>query len=106
METKFKGTTEDIKLEDVIMLDANGNPIGSKAAEGAVTNPVMNPVYAAMYTPYISSYNYLMQNPNAYYATIPQGTFLVFSTGNISHTIPNRKCEFIIGRISTDAKEK
>jgi len=75
METKFTGTTQDIKLEDVIMLDANGNPIGTHAQEGSVTNPVMNPVYAAMYAPYLSSYNYMMQNPNAYYATRPKGIF-------------------------------
>ena len=101
METKFRGTMTDIKLEGVTMLDANGNQIGSIAPQGAVSNPVMNPIYAAMYTPYLSSYNYLMQNPNVYYSTIPQGII------NIRYnTHKHSKHEFIIGRLPSDAKKR
>ena len=71
-QTAFKGTTGNIVLENIIMLDANGYPIGSTMPEGSVTNPLMNPIYAAMYAPYLSSYNYMMQNPNAYYSSAPQ----------------------------------
>ncbi len=70
--TTFKGTTSNIKVENVIMLDANGNPIGSIQPLGSVSNPLMNPVYAAMYAPYLAAYNYAMQNPTAYYAAVPQ----------------------------------
>lgn len=73
IETAFEGTTGEIKLEDVIMMDPNGNPVGTMVPEGNVLNPMSNPVYAAMYTPYLASYNYMAQNPNAYFASMPQG---------------------------------
>jgi hypothetical protein len=73
METKFKGTNSTIKIERVTLLDANGNPIGTEAPQGAVSNPIMDPVYAAMNLPYIATYNTMMLNPNAYYNAISQG---------------------------------
>ena len=72
-QTSFKGTTSTIKVENVIMLDANGLPAGSAMPLGAVSNPVMNPLYATMYTPYITSYNNMILNPNAYYNAVPYG---------------------------------
>jgi hypothetical protein len=74
-QTKFKGSNNTIKIEKVTMLDANGNPVGTEVPMGAVTNPIMNPIYAAMYLPYLASYNSMMLNPNAYYSAIPQGIF-------------------------------
>ena len=72
-QTSFKGSNHTIKLENVIMLDGNGMPMGTHLPEGAVSNPIMNPLYATMYTPYITAYNYMMLNQSAYYSAVPQG---------------------------------
>eukprot|EP00831_Metopus_contortus_P030870 TRINITY_DN25261_c0_g1_i3.p2 TRINITY_DN25261_c0_g1~~TRINITY_DN25261_c0_g1_i3.p2 ORF type:complete len:109 (+),score=24.06 TRINITY_DN25261_c0_g1_i3:102-428(+) len=61
-----------INIENVILTDANGNPIGMERIEGAVENPIMNPLAASMYTPYIASYNQMILNPQSYYSARPQ----------------------------------
>lgn len=76
LETAFTGSTEEIKLEDVLYADGNGNYTGTMAPEGSVVNPLMNPISAAFYAPHIISYNTMAQNPELYYASYPQGKFV------------------------------
>jgi len=46
--------------------------LGETLPNGAVTNPIMNPVMAAMYTPYLANYNNMVTNPgHFYYHNIP-----------------------------------
>ena len=69
--TKFKGSDSTIKVEKIIMLNANGVVAGTEMPEGSVTNPIMNPMTAAQFAPYISQYNNLIRNSNAYMQVRP-----------------------------------
>jgi len=87
IETTFKGSNVDIKVEDIIFMDANGNYAGSMAPEGTVTNPIMNPMSAALYAPHIIAYNSMIQNPEAYYASYPQGNCSYTELGSINSSL-------------------
>ena len=64
-----------------------------------VRNPVMNPLFAQMYTPYVASYNAL-QNPNAY-ANITSN-YIIYIYIYIYIYSSN---EFFLGRISQAGRE-
>jgi hypothetical protein len=87
IETTFKGSNVEIKVEDVIFMDSNGNYAGTMAPEGSVTNPLMNPMSAALYAPHIIAYNSMIQNPEMYYASYPQGNSYCKILGGINSSL-------------------
>ncbi len=72
LHTSFKGSETGItNVENVQLVDTNGIAMGEALPQGAVSNPVANPLVGALYAPYVVHYNNMIINPHQYYYNLP-----------------------------------